>query len=156
MFHFIFIQGGLGSRWWIDMDLAGLCLDTIIMMLRYYVQYEERLLSKLFLRFYWWYCMCMCIFFSSLVNFSEYILVYFENMNVVLLFASFYFLWEGELINELFINLPYIFNVLNCVSVFYSGNTLHSDTHYTAWFHIGSALKDFDNSVGLKDRKSDL
>lgn len=76
---------------------------------------------------------CVCVFFfSSLVNFSEYILVYFENMNVVLLFASFYFLWEGELINELFINLPYIFNVLNCVSVFYSGNTLHSDTHYTA------------------------
>lgn len=67
-------------------------------LLQYCVQSEEKLFtlktfpSSLLVILY----MYMYIFsFPSLVNFPEYILVYFEDVNVILLFASFFFLGVG-------------------------------------------------------------
>ena len=40
-------------------------------------------------------CVCLCVYFSSLTNSPEYVLVHFENVNAVLSFA-FYPLGEGN------------------------------------------------------------
>ena len=67
------------------------------MTLKYYVQCEKIIHSQhfFFIATNGIVCVCLCVYFSSLTNSPEYVLVHFENVNAVLSFA-FYPLGEGN------------------------------------------------------------